>query len=86
MGGPDVQHRGGQSIFLHTLMDIFFFCRGHGPPKGQRGSAPVCSNPRYCNTDMNIIREKWEWDVVDPGFHFRGKIGSNINPKNIDQY
>lgn len=44
----------------------------------------LCSNPRYCNTDMNIIREKWEWGVVDPGFHFRGKIGSKINLKNID--
>ena len=42
MVGPDVQHRGGQSIFLHTLMDIYiYFCRGHGSPKGQRGSTPA---------------------------------------------
>ena len=34
MGGPDVQHRGGQSIFLHTLMDIFFFLQGPRPPQG----------------------------------------------------
>ena len=35
MGGPDVQHRGGQSIFLHTLMDIYiFFLQGPRPPQG----------------------------------------------------
>ena len=35
-----------QLKFVYVLVDFFFFFffffgRGHGPPKGQRGSAPV---------------------------------------------
>ena len=44
---------GAQSIFLHTLMDFFFlFCSGHGPPKGQRGSAADQQLPRIDSWEL----------------------------------
>ena len=47
MGGLDVHHWGGGGPIKICICAggffffFFFFGRGHGPPKGQRGSAPV---------------------------------------------
>ena len=40
---------GAQLKFVYMLVDLFFFfCRGHGPPKGQRGSAPEYLGEKFC--------------------------------------
>ena len=60
MGGPDVQHRGGQSIFLHTLMDIYFFFAGATAPPRDNVAPPLYINlptqpsPSY-ESDMSCL-------------------------------
>ena len=65
MGGPDVQHRGCQSIFLHTLMDIFFFFAGAtAPPKGQRGSAPAHAGHAEEHEEQEEKKEDNNEDII----------------------
>ena len=61
MGGPDVQHRGGQSIFLHTLMDIFFFFAGATAPPRDNVAPPL--SMLFMRNESRKLNASWENEI-----------------------